>query len=307
MIALAFAALLSLQDEAIEAQVKALSHEDTAVRERATAELLKTPLAKLPVLEKYLKAPDAETGARVRRIMTQVLLSNLGSRKSRFELRPFARKKVMDGWIDAGADPRKPPGGHEACRFHPKAEPDEEEREWVLLEAPCITQEDVKAADVELDSRAGRTFLVEFELKEDGSKKFDRVASTLFKRMPRGRLAIMLDGKILSAPLVQAEKFDGRGVIQGNFSEADAKDIAQALLQGEGLESSMRLEREKDGAEAPEKAVAFIRGVKGLADVTIQADATGLDIAGLVDTQQVDFLALWQSLRERGYRLAPKK
>ncbi len=307
---LILAALLSLQDEAIEAHVKALSHEDVAVREKATAELLKTPLAKLPVLEKHLKGPDAEACARVRRIMTQVLASNLGSRKPRFELRAMAGRKVMEEWIAGGADHKKPPEGHEACGYHPKAvNPGDDDplfkREWVLVEPPCVSQEDVKSARLEVGIDRGY-WQVDFELTPEGAKKFDKAAAVLFKSSPRGKLGILLDGKILSAPLVNAERFDGKGTIQGEFTEEFTRDMVKVMM-GEWLESSMRAEREKVGAASPEKTTEFIRGVKGMGKVTLQADASGLDIAGFVDVKEVDLLALWQALRERGYRLGPKK
>jgi hypothetical protein len=306
---LALTLTLFWQDPAIDEQIKALSHEDIAVRERATAGLLKTPLAKLSLLEKHLKGPDAESCARVRKVMVQMLASHLGSRKSRFDLRPLADRKVMEAWIDAGADPKRPPEAHEACRYHPRfVDPGEDDRvykrEWVLVEPACITQEDVKSAQADIGMER-RGWLVRFELTDGGAKKLDKTAALLFKRSPRGQLGILLDGKILSAPLMNAERFGGSGIIEGNYTEIDAKELAQAL-QGDWLESSMRAEKEKEGAPMPEKTSEFIRGVKGMGRVTIQADASGLDIAGFVDIKEVDLLSLWQSLREQGYRLVPK-
>lgn len=45
--------------------------------------------------------------------------------------------------------------------------------------------------------------------------------------------AIVLDGKVLSAPYIQAAITDGSGRISGNFTEAGAKDLANVLRAGE--------------------------------------------------------------------------
>ncbi|HTF57829.1 MAG TPA: hypothetical protein VK661_11410, partial [Planctomycetota bacterium] len=228
MIALALAAFLAFQDEAIEANIRALANEDIAVREKATAELLKTPLAKLDLLGKHMNDPDAEACARVRKIMTLVLTSNLGSRKARFELRPVATPEVMKDWIAQGADPKKPPMGHEAVPANPgklKLGEDHQiyKRNWILVEPACITQDDTASAKprqyVESNSN---DWTVHFELTESGAKSFDKAAEALFKRKPRGLMGIIVDGAVLSAPAVNAERFGGNGVISGDFTEKEA-------------------------------------------------------------------------------------
>ena len=305
---LALAVALFLQDPTIDAHVKALSHEDIAVRDKATRELEKLPLEKLPDLEKHLKNSDAETAVRLRRVMAHVLASNLGSRKSRFEMRPVADQKTLDDWIAAGADSAKPPKGLEARRFHAKATKPEG-GEWTLVEGAKLSEREVSVAeavpDVEMRPMDGMGWLVRIDLTAEGAKKFDELAARLYRETPRGRLAILLDERVLVAPLVNAERFGGRAVIQGNFTEEEARGVARAL-KGDWLESSIRMEKSREAA-APEKAADFLRGVKGLEKVAIQPDAGGLDISGYLDIKEVDLVSLWQSLRERGYRLAAKK
>lgn len=240
--------------------------------------------------------------------MKHVLASALGSRKSRFELRPIADAGTLADWIAAGADPKKPPKGLEARRFHDKAR-ENEEKEWTLVEAVCMTEKDIANAEAQVDMNPAREgvskWLVRFELKPDAAKNFDKSAAELFARTPKGRLAIILDERILTAPTVQTDRFDGNGHIEGNFTKDEAKGIALAL-KGEWLESLMRAEKMKDAA-APEKMTEFLRGIKGLEKVAIQPDASGLDLAGYLDTKGVDLVSLWQSLRERGYKLAARK
>lgn len=311
MIALVLAALIAFQDEAIEANIRALANEDIAVREKATADLLKTPLAKLDLLSNHLTDSDAETCVRVRKVMTQVLTSNLGSRKARFQLRPFAAPEVMKEWIAQGADLKKPPKGYEAVAANPNKLNFQDDykiyrREWVLVQSACITQDDIESARPEQDLRTSNGhWSVRFALTESGSKKFDTAAEQLFNRDPKGLMGILVDGSVLSAPAMQANRFGGSGVISGEFSEKEARDLA-TVLKGDWLESSIRANREKESAATPEKILGFLHGMRGLEKAVIQADPTGLIITGYVDIKEVDLPSLWQSLRERGYRLAPK-
>jgi SecD/SecF fusion protein len=52
-----------------------------------------------------------------------------------------------------------------------------------------------------------------FDLDVEGAKRFDDAAERLYHRQPRGRLVIILDGEVQSAPVVQAPAFHGRGQI----------------------------------------------------------------------------------------------
>jgi preprotein translocase subunit SecD len=308
VIHLALVALLACQDDAVEAHLKALSHADSAVREKAASELLKTPFDKLHLLDQRLKDPDEKVSGPVRKAMRHVLEKGLGSRKARFELRPMAGRKVMEDWVAAGADPKKPPKGHEAVAYADKVEKAAGfERDWVLVEPACITHEDIADAVAEMDMGFREAkWLIQFEIKPESADKFDTAAGELFKRAPRGHLAILLDGKIISAPTVHAERFGGKGVIQGSFTEEEARDLAR-ILKGHWLESSMRADREKEGAAAPEKTIEAVRGLRGLDKVTIKPDGAGLDFTGFVDVEETNLISLWQALRDRGYRLVPKK
>jgi len=54
-----------------------------------------------------------------------------------------------------------------------------------------------------------------FELNGEGAKLFDEAAERLYCRSPRGRIVIVLDGKVQSAPSVESPSFHGRGQISG--------------------------------------------------------------------------------------------
>jgi preprotein translocase subunit SecD len=70
---------------------------------------------------------------------------------------------------------------------------------------------------------------VQFELTGDGTKQWNDMAT---KVGAGNQIAIDLDGVVRSAPRLEVTEFQGRGVITGNFSQAEAKDLALVLRYG---------------------------------------------------------------------------
>jgi len=306
MLSLLLTALLVCQDP-VEASLKLLSDKDPAVRDAATADLMKTPLDKLALVEKRLKDPDPDVALRVRKVMGFVLKHNFGLRMTRFELRPMAPLKVMEDWIKAGADSKKPPAGCEAVRYSEGARKAEGYgQEWVLVGPTCCTSEDVVEAEAEPDTNRRGSWRIAFQLSPNGREEFDRVAAELHKREPNGVLAILLDGRIVSAPIVRSPRLGGKGWVQGDYTEKEAGEVA-GILKGDRLESFILIGREKEGAEDPAKTMDAVRAIKGLENVKSKPEATGLRITGFVTTEEVDLIQLWQVLRDRGYRLESRK
>ncbi|MDY6407225.1 MAG: protein translocase subunit SecD [Pseudomonadota bacterium] len=69
--------------------------------------------------------------------------------------------------------------------------------------------------------------VVHFEFKPAGAKKFGKATSENKHR----RLAIVLDGKVISAPYIQAA-ISNSGIITGNFTVQSANDLALLLRSG---------------------------------------------------------------------------
>ncbi len=69
---------------------------------------------------------------------------------------------------------------------------------------------------------------VSFTLDRVGAQKFGRATTDNVGR----RLAIVLDGKIISAPSINEPITSGNGMISGNFSFQDATDLALLLRSG---------------------------------------------------------------------------
>ena len=95
-----------------------------------------------------------------------------------------------------------------------------------LLGPSELTGTAVKSARAEFDPTQG--WRVNFSLTSDGSKAFDELAARNLQK----QVAIVLDGVVKSAPVIQEASFGGTGVISGNFKEGEAKDLALVLRYG---------------------------------------------------------------------------
>ena len=81
----------------------------------------------------------------------------------------------------------------------------------------------IKSAKVETNDFGESS--ISFELDDDGTKKFAEIT-----RNNKGKqLAIMLDGKEQSAPLIQSEILEGKGSISGDFDKEKAISYANML------------------------------------------------------------------------------
>ena len=67
---------------------------------------------------------------------------------------------------------------------------------------------------------------VGFMLTEEGSLKLARLTKSHIGE----NVAIMLDGRVMSAPKIMAEITGGRAIINGNFTEAEAGALAKGIM-----------------------------------------------------------------------------
>ena len=82
-------------------------------------------------------------------------------------------------------------------------------------------------AKPKMDSQTNET-VVTFNLDRVGSKKFGKASSSGLGK----RLAIVLDGKIISAPVIREAIVSGSGQISGGFTFQSATDLALLLRSG---------------------------------------------------------------------------
>ena len=83
------------------------------------------------------------------------------------------------------------------------------------------------------DSQSVAQWAVEFVLDSEGADAFkNATTAAVAMPAPRNQIAIAVDRKIISNPVVQSPITQGRGVITGNFTEQEAKDLAAILNAG---------------------------------------------------------------------------
>ncbi len=85
---------------------------------------------------------------------------------------------------------------------------------FVIEASPVIEGKHILDAEPRPDVASGAVrWATSFDLDVEGAKRFDDAAARLYQRQPRGRLVIILDGEVQSAPVIQAPAFHGRGQI----------------------------------------------------------------------------------------------
>jgi preprotein translocase subunit SecD len=78
------------------------------------------------------------------------------------------------------------------------------------------------------EDRATGGFWIRAKLTNPGSIAFDSMATRNYNK----RVAVVLDGVVLTAPNINAEKFRGEFVISGNFTQSEAEGVADSLNGG---------------------------------------------------------------------------
>lgn len=87
----------------------------------------------------------------------------------------------------------------------------------LIQDAPVIEGRHIVRAEPEQSpGRTGIRWVTAFELNDEGARRFDEAAAALYHQRPAGRIVILLDGAVKSAPVVQSPAFHGRGQISGS-------------------------------------------------------------------------------------------
>ena len=88
-----------------------------------------------------------------------------------------------------------------------------------------ISGDNLLDAQPQMDTQNNQT-IVSFSLDRVGAKRFGKATSTGIGK----QLAIVLDGKIISAPVIRDTIASGSGQISGGFTFQSATDLALLLL-----------------------------------------------------------------------------
>jgi preprotein translocase subunit SecD len=145
----------------------------------------------------------------------------------------------------------------------------------------------------------------------DGNGVWNQLAAECFNRgqtCPSGRLAIELDGLIVSAPSVNEPQFSGSVQITGSFTETEARNLARVLQSG-SLPVAMQLQSVQNVSPTLGKdslRAAIIAGAIGVALVLMflllyykflgLVAVAGLTVSGLLLYSVVSLLSRTQGL-----------
>ena len=186
--------------------------------------------------------------------------------------------------VDETADPQQAvggivPPGSEAVPYSGDA--GTTERMIVVKKDVQLTGEAITDARVSYDNFG--TPYVSFSLNARGARVFERVTGENIGK----RLAIILDGRVHSAPVIQGKIPGGKGQITGQFTDQEAHDLAIVLRAG-ALPAPIKILEERAvgpslGQESIDKGVmsAIIGGVLILLFMAVYYGMSGIvaDIA----------------------------
>jgi len=109
--------------------------------------------------------------------------------------------------------------------IYPSANRDEGDQ--LLRETPVLRGDELKNAQAAFDSRTHEP-VIAFTFNGSGARKFGDFTKTHVGRP----FAIVLDAKVISAPIIREAILGGSGQISGNFTVGDAKQLAVQLRAG---------------------------------------------------------------------------
>ena len=121
---------------------------------------------------------------------------------------------------------------------------------YLVKKRALVTGEMLTDAQQAFDPQTGQA-VVSFRFDGAGARRFgDATAQNLGKRF-----AIVLDGKVISAPVIQSAITGGSGQISGSFTAESANDLA-VLLRAGALPAPLKVEQQQTvGAELGADAV----------------------------------------------------
>ena len=137
---------------------------------------------------------------------------------------------------------------------------------YLVKKRALVTGEMLTDAQQAFDPQTGQA-VVSFRFDGAGARRFgDATAQNLGKRF-----AIVLDGKVISAPVIQSAITGGSGQISGSFTAESANDLA-VLLRAGALPAPLKVEQQQTvGAELGADAVksGLISTVVGVVAILI--------------------------------------
>jgi preprotein translocase subunit SecD len=101
-----------------------------------------------------------------------------------------------------------------------------------VLEKAAVTGTAIDSATSGVEPSTGE-WLVQLSFKGQGPDQWSKVTTTAFNsEAPRNQVAMVLDGVVISAPVIQEPITGGRAQISGSFTQVTATELANQLKYG---------------------------------------------------------------------------
>ncbi|MER5626832.1 protein translocase subunit SecD [Streptosporangium sp. NPDC002544] len=101
-----------------------------------------------------------------------------------------------------------------------------------ILDKAAVTGTSIDSASSGVDQTTGE-WLVQLSFKGQGPDQWSKITTTAFNsQAPRNQIAMVLDGMVISAPVIQEPITGGRAQISGNFTQVSADELANQLKYG---------------------------------------------------------------------------
>lgn len=130
---------------------------------------------------------------------------------------------LTDNRLDEALRGRIPPG----TKVLPRTDPTQGIGQVLIKKRVMVSGEDLIDSQPSTDSQSGQP-VVSFRFNSRGAKKFGAATAANVNRP----FAIVLDGKVISDPVIREAILGGSGQISGNFSFQSATDLALLLRAG---------------------------------------------------------------------------
>ncbi len=132
---------------------------------------------------------------------------------------------------------------------------------WLVTRIPVVRGADIRNATPEQSTTVPNSWDTNFVLSQDAAARFERFTGANIGN----RLAIVLDGRVLSAPTIQGQIRDN-GRITGSGTQEEARDLALNLKAGSLPASLLPLEERTVGPSLGADSIrqGFIAGGAGL-------------------------------------------
>jgi preprotein translocase subunit SecD len=135
----------------------------------------------------------------------------------------------------------------------------------MVRKVAVVTGRDLRTAKPSLDQTNRPS--VSFTLNQDGARKFGRATGENIGR----RLAIILDGRVQSAPVIEGRIFDQGQISGGSFTQQEVQDLSLVLRSGALPASLTYLEKNTVGPSLGADSIrsGIIASVVGLGAVVL--------------------------------------